>query len=204
MEFYQAVQCRRTVRDFASKPLPEGALERILDAGLKAPSNDHKRNWEFVVLRTAAEKERALQYVKAFVERLTGAMPPQADSDPVRKMYKYAMPRQYTMLASAPCVIMPFFKKAPGVFQAKAVNDLNSFASIWCVVENIFLAAAAEGLACSMRIPVGGEGALAAGAVKAPGDYLLACYLGLGWAAEAPLLEQFNYTAADKIRNGSW
>ena len=65
-----------------------------------------------------------------------------------QKMYAYAMPRQYTMLKDAPYVIKS--KELNG----EHVSKLNPFSTIWCVIENIFLAATAEGLGCSMRIPL--------------------------------------------------
>lgn len=96
-----------------------------------------------------------------------------------QRMYAYAMPRQYTMLLTAPYVVIPFFKGA-GIFHAKTINGLNSFASIWCVVENILLAATAEGLACSMRIPVGEEGQQAASVLGVQEGYRMPCYIGVG------------------------
>lgn len=69
-----------------------------------------------------------------------------------QKMYGYAMPRQYTMLKEAPYVIIPLFKSKE--LNGEYVSKLNPFATIWCVIENIFLAATAEGLSCSMRIPL--------------------------------------------------
>ena len=68
MEFYEVVNGRRITRDFQNKVVPNEVLERILDAGLKAPSHDHLRNWEFVVLRDKKEKENALQYIKMSVK----------------------------------------------------------------------------------------------------------------------------------------
>ena len=38
-------------------------VTRILEAGLKAPTNDHLRQWEFVVLRDARSIETALGQV---------------------------------------------------------------------------------------------------------------------------------------------
>ena len=83
------------------------------------------------------------------------------------------------------------------------MNILNSFAAIWCVIENIFLAAAAEGLSCSMRIPVGDEWEKVAKAVGAPEGYVFPCYIGLGYPAEdafAPA--QVQPEAADAIHFG--
>ena len=42
MEFYETVNRRRSIRQFEDKPIPREALERILDAGLKAPSSHHQ------------------------------------------------------------------------------------------------------------------------------------------------------------------
>ncbi|MGB8454769.1 MAG: nitroreductase family protein [Anaerocolumna sp.] len=50
MDFYDVVNSRRTIRDFKDETLDTETIKRILSAGLKAPSNDHMRNWEFVVV----------------------------------------------------------------------------------------------------------------------------------------------------------
>ena len=65
------------------------------------------------------------------------------------------MPRQFTMLKNAPYIIIPVFKSKE--LNGKYVSNLNPFSTIWCVIENIFLAATAEGLGCSMRIPLNEE-----------------------------------------------
>ena len=51
-------------------------------------------------------------------------------------------------------------------------------------MENIFLAAAAEGLACAFRIPIGDESTRVKKLVGAPEDYELTCFLAVGYAAE--------------------
>ena len=68
MEFYQVINNRRTVRDLTAEPIPADVLERIIAAGIQAPTHDHGREWEFVILRKEEEKENALQFVKAFAE----------------------------------------------------------------------------------------------------------------------------------------
>ena len=50
MDFYDDVKSRKTVRDFSDKLVDKKIIERILSAGLMAPTNDHLRNWEFVVI----------------------------------------------------------------------------------------------------------------------------------------------------------
>lgn len=50
MELYEAIDNRRTVRDFEDKIIDMNIIKRILSAGLKAPTNDHLRSWEFVIV----------------------------------------------------------------------------------------------------------------------------------------------------------
>lgn len=59
MDFYEATRCRRTVHDFQDKPIPLETLERIIDAGLSAPSNDHLRRWEFILVQEKAARRAA-------------------------------------------------------------------------------------------------------------------------------------------------
>ncbi len=51
MEAYQAVMTLRSIRHFMDKPLPEEALNRILEAGRWSGSAKNVQPWEFVVIR---------------------------------------------------------------------------------------------------------------------------------------------------------
>ena len=206
MELYDAIYNRRITRDFQDKTVPEEVLERIINAGLQAPTHDHLRNWEFVILQDKKDKEAALQFIKKGVEpQLEILKQILVEGTAQQKMYAIAMPRQYSMLMNSSHIILPFFKSNSGVMNPTSVSSLNPLSSIWCVIENIFLAATAEGLACSMRIPVGEEGLNVAKVVGAPQDYLLPCYIGLGYPAEdKPLVEQVEYSAKQKMHFGKW
>ena len=206
MELYDAIYNRRITRDFQDKTVPEEVLERIINAGLQAPTHDHLRNWEFVILQDKKDKEAALQFIKKGVEpQLEILKQILVEGTAQQKMYAIAMPRQYSMLMNSSHIILPFFKSNSGVMNPTSVSSINPLSSIWCVIENIFLAATAEGLACSMRIPVGEEGLNVAKVVGAPQDYLLPCYIGLGYPAEgSPRVEQVEYNAKQKMHFGKW
>ena len=45
MDFYEVINRRRSIRQFEDRQIPREVLERILDAGLKAPSSNHQRRW---------------------------------------------------------------------------------------------------------------------------------------------------------------
>ena len=51
MDLYEAIYKRHVVRDFKEQIVPDEVLKRILDAGMQAPTHDHLRNWEFVILK---------------------------------------------------------------------------------------------------------------------------------------------------------
>lgn len=205
MELYEAIYKRRIVRDFKNEIVPDETLKRIINAGIQAPTHDHLRNWEFVILKEKEDKERALQFIKRGVEpQLEILKQTLVNGTAQQKMYAFAMPRQYSMLMNASHIILPFFKSNSGVLKPSCVSSLNPITSIWCVIENMFLAATAEGLACSMRIPVGEEGKNVADILGAPENYLLPCYIGLGYPAEdKPEVEQVQYTAEQKMHLGN-
>ncbi len=116
MEFYQVINSRRTVRDLTTEPISADVLERIIAAGIQAPTHDHGREWEFVILREEEEKENAFQFVKAFAKAQGENRFVSASASPQQKMYADAMPKQYSMLAKSGCVILPFLREETACF----------------------------------------------------------------------------------------
>lgn len=208
MDFYEAVNNRRTVRDFKEEPVDMKVVKRILSAGLKAPTNDHLRNWEFIVVNDKTVMEKMLKKIpkKVSEKRLDFIMNSMRLKDECQqKMYYDAIPKQYSMLFGGGCLILPFFKQKSSLLAPKSLSSLNGFASIWCCIENIFLAAAAEGLACSMRIPMTAETEYLAEVTGNPGDYAMPCYLSIGYPAEeAVTVEQKEVKIEEKIHMNRW
>ena len=150
MEFYEVVEKRRTVRQFLQKEVDFEAVKRILEAGNRAPTWDHNRSWQYILLRTDEEKEYAFAEAKKIAEKFDAErylhMPRAYPITLGQKMYGYAMPRQFSMLKSAPYVVIPVCRAKQ--LQGEGVSHFNPFATIWCVIVNILLAAAA---------PIGGR-----------------------------------------------
>ncbi len=57
--FFDAVESRRTVRDFLPDPVPQEVLDRCLDAARLAPSSSNLQPWEFVILRDPQVRQAA-------------------------------------------------------------------------------------------------------------------------------------------------
>jgi len=85
------------------------------------------------------------------------------------------------------------------------VSNLNPFATIWCVVENIFLAATSEGLQCSMRIPLNEEHDIVKQKLKVPPIYMMPAFIGIGYAdPKERKLEQQSVDMDKQLRFGRW
>ena len=207
MELYEAIEKRRTVREFLKKDVDFEAIKRILDAGNRAPTWDHNRRWQYIVLRTDEEKDAAFAYAKKLAGKFDAErylnMPRPYPITLGQKMYGYAVPRQFTMLKNAPYVIIPVFRAKE--LNGEYVSKLNPFSTIWCVIENIFLAATAEGLACSMRIPLNEEHDVVKKILKVPPTYKILVFIGIGYAdPDEPELEQSYPDVESQLHFGAW
>ncbi len=54
MQTWDAIRARRNVRQFADRAIPEEDLERILEAGRRAPSSANQQRWDFVLVTDRA------------------------------------------------------------------------------------------------------------------------------------------------------
>ena len=55
METWDAVRARRNVRVFADRPIADADLDRILEAGRRAPSASNSQPWDFVLVTDRAD-----------------------------------------------------------------------------------------------------------------------------------------------------
>jgi nitroreductase len=50
MEAWDAIRARRDVRQFADRRIPDGDIDRVLEAGRRSPSASNWQPWDFVVV----------------------------------------------------------------------------------------------------------------------------------------------------------
>lgn len=60
MDVYEAIKERRSIRSYRSDPVPQDALDRVLDAFRSAPSAANKQPWKVIVVRDPATKEKVM------------------------------------------------------------------------------------------------------------------------------------------------
>lgn len=207
MDVYAAIESRRTIRDFEDRAVPGEIVEKLIDAGLKAPTNDHMRHWEFVVMNDKKKREKLLR-VESYgdskeIDEILDNWG--LDDKAQRDMYQEALPRQFSMLYNAGCLILPFFRAQTPLLQPDDLSSLNEFASIWCCIENILLAAAAEGVFGVTRIPMTEESEHVKDVLGHPDNYVLPCYIALGYPGKnAKRTRQNTVSAKTKIHFNAW
>lgn len=203
MEFNDVINKRKTSREWSDRDVDFEVIKRIIGAGMKAPSWDHYRGWQFIILHTKEEKENAFGYAKYIADKFDIGKYENRKLNLAQKMYSYAMPRQYTMLTECPYVIVPLFKCAK--LNAEWVSKLNPLSTAWCVAENIMLAVINEGLGYSLRIPLNKEHDVVLEKLGVPKGLMTPCFIGVGYPKEDELvLEQYDSKPDGYIHMGAW
>lgn len=137
---YDIMSARRDIRRFRPDPVDPGIVERVLTAAHSAPSVGHSQPWRFIVVTAAETRERAARM--ADEHRLKQAR--QLTPDSARRL----LDLQLEGIREAPYgVVVTCDRRTPaaGVLGRATFPD----ADLWscaCAIENLWLAARAEGL----------------------------------------------------------
>lgn len=152
---YEAMSTLRAVRRLRPDPVPEDALERVLQAAAWAPTGGNAQPWRVVVVREPAAKERLGELYRpvwrAYVEghRKLLARAPEAVREAAERMIR-AGDHLAEHFGQVPVVLVFCFDPSrmaitdAGLPRPSVVGG----ASIYTAVENALLACRAEGLGC--------------------------------------------------------
>ncbi|MDD3411422.1 MAG: nitroreductase family protein [Eubacteriales bacterium] len=109
------------------------------------------------------------------------------------------------MLAEAGCLILPYFKQAASLYKPENVFTLINYGATWALIENMLLAATAEGLGAAIHIPCGAEPDAIQRIIKAPAGYVLPTLIAVGYpAAAAQTPTQVSATVEEKVHWNRW
>jgi nitroreductase len=210
MDVYEAIAARRTIRDFDDRPIEREVLLRILDAGMMAPTNNHLREWHFVLVEDLRQREALARFF--FNERTDAELRELLDGwgmtdDRQYGMYLDAIPKQASMVLGAAALLVPCYRERRDLLGAKeSLHELNAFASMWAVLENVLVAAASEGIfGVTKIISSPEERDHVRATLGVPDDYEIPCYLPLGYPAkDAVRHRQVPIAAADRLYVDRW
>lgn len=137
---YRAIFARRDCRRFLPDPVPDEVLARLLLAAHHAPSVGFMQPWNFIVIRSVEVRAR----VKAAFERANAQA---ADRFPGERGDQYRALKLEGIL-EAPlnlCVTCDRARHGPVVLGATAQPEMDLYSTV-CAVQNLWLAARAEGV----------------------------------------------------------
>ena len=208
MELYEVLEKRRTYRDFSNREVNDEILNRIISAAFKAPTNDHLRQLEFVVVRGRENIANVIAPLAKNMEAFKKLVAEVDESDDKDKMAMFAdaLPKQQKMLMESGLLIIPFFRQLTWpLLKPAEQSSLNYFASAWCALENMLLAATDEGLGAVFHIPVRDEAVKIKTILHAPEDYEMTCLLTIGYPAEDAFLpKQKEINIESRIHENIW
>ncbi len=137
---YQAIYRRRDVRRFRPDPIPSATLARLLKAAHHAPSVGFMQPWNFIVIADVATRMQVKELYAR--ERLAAA---QFFDEPQRSHY---LSLKLEGILEAPvnvCITCDPTRAGPAVLGRNSVPETDVY-STCCAVENLWLAARAEGV----------------------------------------------------------
>jgi nitroreductase len=133
MDFYEVIEKRRSIR-LLKAPATEEQLKRIILAGTKAPSGINLQNWEFIVVNDP----RIIDQIINIKWKLQLTNPAGKDQG-----IEYHPPFE---TADMEARLKKSFKNASVICQTSDRRHWAAIGSVWLCIENMYLAAVAEGL----------------------------------------------------------
>lgn len=194
---YKAIYTRRDVRShFISKPLSDEVLARILNAAHHAPSVGFSQPWNFVLIRDDVTKEKIK---KSFEQEKTKSA---SDVDHQKKE-KYLSLKLEGILESDVniCITYDPTKFGPFVIGRSSIPETGIY-SVCCAVQNLWLAARAEGIGVGWVSILSIE--LLKEALSLPEHIIPIAYLCLGHVsefAEKPDLENAKWLTRLELKD---
>lgn len=150
MDVFEAIRKRRAVRTYTDKPVPDELLDKLLRVALRAPTGSGAQDWGMVVVRDAEKRLQVAELIIAGAGRYFSIMRPRKEGVSDEEHAAWGKDYAEQILATyriAPVwligALVPRFKYPE---QMKAGGHEDDVISVAFAIENLMLAARAEGL----------------------------------------------------------
>jgi nitroreductase len=177
VDFYEVVVKRRSIRKFKEKPVPEEALNKVLEAGRWAPSAGNIQPWHFIVITNAIIKGRIAKTCTEFSRKAWANFSPET----ARYLAARGGSWDKSAMAKIPVLIAVCYSVR------KQMREELILGSAWCAIENMLLAATAEGLGSCIYTFYGLEEEKQIKEILGvPENHRIAALIQLGYSAAEP------------------
>ena len=153
-DIYEVMQTQRAIRRWTNEPVDPEVIERIIQAACWAPSGSNLQPWGFLVVTDDGKRERLATAIReSFRSRFVADRPnPDQIEDPTQRRMLRGAFNLFDNFAAAPVWIIPCLVAA----QSPAPSGLLAGSSIYPSIQNLMLAARAEGLGTVLTTPQDG------------------------------------------------
>lgn len=178
---------RRAIRNFQNREVPSELLEKVIEAGITAPSGSNFQGWKVRILQERAPIERLAQIVDDKIQVLAAGW---EEGLIKNELLKYS--GNFSFFTKAPLMLLLYFRtKYQGASYyfgegSSLYKGTGSLLSLGMMMQNMMLAAESLGLAtCPITGPL-----LASEEIEkefpAPIKYELGAFLLMGYPKEIP------------------
>lgn len=188
MELYDAMSTLRAVRRLRPDPIPEDVLERILTAATWAPTGGNHQSWHIIVVRDAALKQGLedlyrphwMGYVPGYEAHMKDM--PEREAESSRKALESGTYLAQHMHEAPVICVFCFNPNHITVTDAQQPRQsVVGGGSIYPAVQNLLLAARAEGLGCVLTTLLCMEEPAVKKLLDIPDDWHTAAHVPLGY-----------------------
>jgi nitroreductase len=146
---FETIYSMRAIRRLKPDPIPEDVLQKIVDAGVHAPSGGNLQDWAFLLIRDPELKRFIRDCYWGMWQKLQGNRPLPPDLPPARRRILESAVHLAEHLHEVPVILLACAKKEyPPFIQAgsERASVATVHGSIYPAVQNILLACRALGI----------------------------------------------------------
>ena len=154
MDVFEALYTTRAMRRVSEDPIPEGVLQQMVDAGIRAPSGSNRQGWKFILVTDpeirnqlgALYREAWDFYVKEFYGGTSDLEASNVLDDEKAK--------QVVRITKSATWLSENFHKVPAMFVVLSRNDPTG-SSIFPAIWSLMLAGRAHGIGTCLTTVLG-------------------------------------------------
>ena len=172
MDTFDAIARRTSTRSFRPDPLPRHTIERLLAAAVRAPNHKLTEPWRFVVV-TGESKRQFAELRKAHRARKF--------DDPASPEAQRAIEKTGNEHLATPAFVFVMCAVSDD-----AIRREEDYGATMMAVENLLVAAAADGIGSFMRTGGIMDHPDVKALARVPDGYRIVCIISLGYLATEP------------------
>lgn len=148
MDLIEAMTTQRAIRRLKPDPVDDETLMRVLSLAIKAPTGSNKQGWEWIVVRDPKIKRKIARSYRGIHRLYAGAGRRAKRNEPKMLRILDAVDWQLEHFEEVPVFIIPCLHGSS--FPYPWIYRSSRYGSIYPAIQNLLLAARAEGLGASL------------------------------------------------------